>query len=277
MININSQSDKLRNLPDLPGVYLFKNQNDQIIYIGKANSLAKRIKNYTYKNNDLKKSKLLEKIRSLEYIVTDSPIEALILELNLIKKYHPYFNIRLKDDKNFPYIEITQNELYPRICITRKTHKKIKSYLFGPYTNAKALKITLNLIKNIFKIRTCKFNLPKKNIKACLDYQLNLCSAPCILKIDPITYKELVKKTISFLEGRTDKIIKELNLQIDSESKKLNFEKCQIFLDMLRALKQVSLKQKIIFKQNIDADFIFLKLHGAMTSIVILQLREGKL
>jgi excinuclease ABC subunit C len=208
------------DIPNLPGVYHFKKQ-DKILYVGKANNLKKRIKSYFTKRLAIKDRKIIEQSDSIDYIVTENEIEALILEENEIKEKQPKYNIRLKDDKRYPYIKVTVSEEYPRIYYTRKIEEGGSLY-FGPYTNVGAVKRALRTIRDIFPIRTCEGkDLP---LKPCLDYYIGRCIAPCIGKVTKEQYREFIDEAIDFLKGNTKKIEKIIDDKMWNASKTENFE-----------------------------------------------------
>ena len=202
--------EKLKNLPENPGVYIMKDNLDNIIYVGKAKILKKRVRQYFVKNSNHnnKVLKMVENINDLNWIVTDSEIEALILECNLIKKHRPKYNILLKDDKTYPYIKITISEEYPRILLARKIDNK-KDRFFGPYVSANSVKAVIDLLQKTYKIRTCSLDLSKAyKGRECLNYHINQCSAPCMAYVSKEEYNGQIKEIIKFLEGKESNIIK---------------------------------------------------------------------
>ncbi len=274
-MNINIRN-KLEALPDKPGVYLMRDIYDNIIYVGKAKILKNRVRSYFRKNSahSKKVEKMVENINDLSWIVTDSELEALILECNLIKRHRPKYNILLKDDKTFPFIKITINEEYPRILVTRKTDDKNALY-FGPY--AGTVKKTAELIKKAYKIRNCNKDLSKNNARECLYYHINQCSGPCRKNITPEEYKENVKKAISFLEGKSDSLLKELKSEMNDAVNKFEFEKAAELRDNIVYLEKVLEKQKISAPEDANYDILGLYEGEKHTCITVMFLRQGKL
>lgn len=233
---------KLKSIPDSPGVYFFRDDKGVIIYIGKAASLKKRLSSY-FRNSiapNPRTQALLSSVCDLDYLLTVSEAEALILERGLIKEYQPRYNVEFKDDKSYPLIRITKGEKFPRLFITRRKLDP-KSLYFGPYPNVKLLREALKIIRRIFGFRTC-FTLPKK---ACLDYHLNLCPAPCLGKITPEEYNNILKNLILFLEGKREELLKNLSLAMDVASKNKDFELAAQLRNQIQALSGVIVKKKI--------------------------------
>ena len=249
MFNI---EEELKKLPGKPGVYVMRDKDDNIIYVGKAVSLKNRVRSYFRKTNKTERiKKMVSLIDHFEYIVVDNEAEALILECNLIKKNRPKFNVLLKDDKTYPYIKIDVKSDYPNVIITRRLLNDGAKY-FGPYANPGAAKEMLEFIKQKYKIRQCK-NF-KSTTRACLNYHIKRCLAPCVGYITPEEYKKQIDEIIDLLEGKTDKIIKELDIQMKEASEKLDFEQAAYLRDRKLAIERVSAKQKVsnISENNID-------------------------
>ena len=249
MFNI---EEELKKLPDKPGVYVMRDKNDAIIYVGKAVSLKNRVRQYFRKTDKTARiEKMVSLIDHFEYIVVDNEAEALILECNLIKKNRPKFNVLLKDDKTYPYIKIDLKSDYPGVFITRRVMNDGSKY-FGPYANPGAAKEMLDFIKQRYKIRQCK-NL-KERARPCLNYHINKCLAPCMGYIKPEEYRKQIDEIIDLLEGKTDKVIKELENQMQDASRNLDFEKAASLRDRIQAIERVSEKQKVsnISENNID-------------------------
>ncbi len=249
MFNI---EEELKRLPDKPGVYIMKDKEASIIYVGKAVSLKKRVRQYFRKNNKTNRiEKMVSLIEKFEYIVVDSEAEALILECNLIKENRPKFNVLLKDDKSYPYIKIDIKSDYPGIFYTRKLLNDGSKY-FGPYANPYAAKEMLDFIKERYKIRQCK--ILKERKRPCLNYQINKCLAPCMGYVTKEKYKEQIDEIIDLLDGKTDKIIRELKIKMNKESEKMNFEEAAYLRDRIQAIERISEKQKVsnIGENNID-------------------------
>lgn len=249
MFNI---EEELKKLPNKPGVYVMRDKNDTIIYVGKAISLKNRVRQYFRKNNKTARiEKMVSLIDHFEYIVVDNEAEALILECNLIKKNRPKFNVLLKDDKTYPYIKIDIKSDYPGVFITRRVINDGSKY-FGPYANPGAAKEMIDFIKQKYKIRQCR--TLKNRERPCLNYHINRCLAPCMGYVTPQEYKKQIDEIIDLLEGKTEKIIKELENQMQEASIKLEFEKAAELRDRIQSIKRVSEKQKVsnISENNID-------------------------
>lgn len=269
--------NKINNAPTTCGVYLFKNKEGKIIYIGKARNLKERLKYYLSPQPDIRRNSLIREIADLDIIVTSSESDALILEDNLIKINKPKYNIRLKDDKKFPYLKITINEEYPRIFPTRNL-KKDGSILFGPYTSAKNLRQALRLVKRIFKIRTCNKKLPLTiPERPCLNYRLNLCLGPCQNNVDKELYQERVKEVIEFLSGKSENLIKEIEKKMWQAAAKEDFEKAAILRNQLFALQELRKKHEVIFNEKKSMDVVGLAKEKNLAVCLILKIREGKL
>lgn len=249
MFNI---EEELKKLPNKPGVYVMRDKNDTIIYVGKAVSLKKRVRQYFRKNNKTARiEKMVSLIDHFEYIVVDNEAEALILECNLIKKNRPKFNVLLKDDKTYPYIKIDVKSDYPGVFITRRVVNDGSKY-FGPYANPGAAKEMVNFIKEKYKIRQCK--VLKDRERPCLNYHINKCLAPCMGYVTTEEYKKQINEIIDLLDGKIDKIIKELEIEMNKASKNFNFEKAAEIRDRIQSIERVSEKQKVsnISENNID-------------------------
>ena len=249
MFNI---EEELKKLPKEPGVYLMKDKDDKIIYVGKAVNLKNRVSSYFRKTNKTERIlKMVSLIDHFEYIVVSNEAEALILECNLIKENRPKYNVLLKDDKSYPYIKIDVKSDFPNVMITRRVVNDGSKY-FGPYANPGAAKEMVNFIKQKYKIRQCR-NF-KSNTRACLNYHIKRCLAPCIGNISKEDYRKQIDEIIDLLEGKTDKILKELKEQMKEESKKLNFEEAAYIRDRMVAIRTASQKQKVsnISENNID-------------------------
>ena len=249
MFNI---EDELKKLPHKPGVYIMRNKDDNIIYVGKAISLKNRVTQYFRKTNKTQRIKnMVSLIDHFEYIVCDNEAEALILECNLIKENRPKFNVLLKDDKTYPYIRIGMKEEYPSIYITRRIQNDGAKY-FGPYANPSAAREMLNFIKEKFQVRQCKTF--KFNDRACLNYHIKKCLAPCMKYVTRDEYMVQINQIIMLLEGKTSKILKELEAEMKQASEKLEFEKAAAIRDRINAIERISAKQKVsnISENNID-------------------------
>ncbi|MCD4650748.1 MAG: excinuclease ABC subunit UvrC, partial [Candidatus Cloacimonetes bacterium] len=241
---------QLELLPDKPGCYLMKNRDAKVIYVGKALSLKNRVRNYFQINlPDAKTKDLAKHIHSFEYIITRTEDEALVLEVNLVKKYWPKYNILLKDDKRYPFIKITVEEPFPRYYVTRSQLKDGALY-FGPYSNARAVRKTLQLIEWIFPIRDCSRKLPADKViynRPCINYQMGKCPAPCVGKISAENYREIVKNVINFLRGRDHEIVAALQAEMEAHSKKMEFEQAAVVRDKLQNIQQMMQSQQVHF------------------------------
>lgn len=272
---------KLKNLPSLPGIYQFLNKNGKVIYVGKAKLLKNRVRSYFQENiNSAKTKALVEKIYDLQIVTTDSELEALILENNLIKELKPRYNVNLKDDKSFPFIKVT-NELFPRIYPTRNVLNDGSKY-FGPYTDVRSMKASLGMINKIFKIRSCKLDLTEENIKAkkfkvCLDYHIKKCDGPCENLISSSAYNEMVDEVIKLLKGKTEDLIKELKLRMQTAVDNLEYEKAAELRDKIEQLSAISSKQKIVSDDFEDRDIISIAYEGKDSTCAVFNIRDGKL
>ncbi len=270
---------QLKILPDKPGVYIMKNSLGEVIYVGKAKVLKNRVRQYfqNSKNHSEKVRAMVKNIAEFEYIVTDSEMEALILECNLIKKYSPRYNIALKDDKFYPFIKITTNEDFPRVYVTRNFVKDGNRY-FGPYTNGTAVYEVMGLIKKLFPLRTCKKAIVEggEPTRACLNYHINLCKAPCAGYISKAEYWEMIDEIINILNGTDTSIIKKLKLEMEKAAEELEFEKAAKIRDRILAIELISEKQKMFTVKEGDEDFIDLYTDEKDGCAQVFFVREGK-
>ena len=272
---------KLQNIPRSPGVYLFKDKNKKVIYVGKAVMLRNRVRSYFQSSqpDDAKTRRLISRIRDVETIVADSEIEALILEANLIKEYKPRYNVNLKDDKSFPYIRVT-NEKFPRIFPTRKIIKDGSKY-FGPYTDVGSMRSLLKTSKRIFPIRSCNLNLTEENItagkfKVCLNYHIKKCMGPCEGLIDEQEYGQIVKNIIDFINGRDRIVIEELTQKMEHSAEEMQFEKAARVRDQIQAIKEFQYKQKVITPEEIDRDLFVAYAEDNDACGVVFKVRQGR-
>lgn len=268
--------DILSRLPQEPGVYLMLGSDGSIIYIGKANSLKKRVTSYFQKkDHDPKTSILVKNIEDIEYIVTESEIEALLLESNLIKKHKPKFNVRLKDDKRYPYIAVTMNEDYPRVIYTRNINRNTDKY-FGPYTDARAAKNSAAMINNLFKLKTCRRPLPlKENERPCINYQIKKCSGACRNIISKDEYRSLINDAVNFLEGNVEPVMNSLNIRMKEYSEKMNFEKAASVRDIIYDIQTISQSQNVDIPTVADQDCIGAGIFGGEAIVVLFEFRHG--
>lgn len=274
MINISQQ---LNTIPTTSGSYQFYDKTDEIIYVGKAKNLKRRVSSYFHKKHDNPKLQVMvPQVVKIEFIVTDSEVEALILESHLIKKYKPKYNVLLKDDKKFPYFLITKEE-YPRILVVRKQNRNtLKGKFFGPYTNSKAMYATLDLLKKIFPLKQCK--QPKFKDRPCLYYQMGRCLAPCQGYVKPEEYQNLIKKVELFLSGKQNELAEELKKQMEKYSQNQEYEKAAKYRDSYLDVMKTMEKQKVVFENTkFDIDIIALAKEGLCASICVLQIRQGRL
>ena len=277
MFNI---EEELKKLPQQPGVYLMHDENDAIIYVGKAIKLRNRVRSYFRKSNNHtnKIKRMVACIKWFEYIVTDSELEALILENNLIKQHRPKYNTMLKDDKTYPYIKVTLGEAYPRVMITREM-KKGKSKYYGPYTSAYAAKETIDLLRKIYKIRTCNRILPRDigKERACLYYHIHQCDGPCQGYISQEAYKEHIQQVVAFLDGQYDPVIEMLEKAMFEASEAMDFEKAAEFRDQLEAVRIIAKKQKIVDAAMDDRDVIAFAKSDKEAIVQVFFIRNGKM
>jgi excinuclease ABC subunit C len=267
-------AEKLALLPDKPGVYLMKDDNARIIYVGKAVNLKNRVRSYfqSSRNHSPKVRAMVARIANLEYIITASEIEALILECNLIKKHRPKYNISLRDDKTYPYIKVTVNEPFPRVYATRKVFKDSARY-FGPYTDAGAMHATIKLIRRLFPLRTCRsLDVPRP----CLQYHIKRCLAPCAGQVAAADYDAMIKSICLLLEGRSDALLKDLRQRMTEAAANLDFEQAAQLRDQLAAVEKITEKQNIVTGAG-DQDVIGLARSAAGTCMQVFFIRSGKM
>lgn len=272
--------EELKKLPNSPGVYIMHDEADTIIYVGKAINLHNRVRSYFRKNigRGPQIDKMVTLIARFEYIVTDSELEALVLENNLIKEHNPKYNTLLKDDKTYPYIKVTLGEAYPRVLFSRSM-KKDRSKYFGPYTSAAAVKDTIELINKLYQLRTCNRNLPRDcgNDRACLNYHMKQCVAPCQGNVSEEAYQERVKQALDFLNGNYQSVLKDLEQKMKQASEDLEFEEAIRYRDLYNSVKQVALKQKITDSDGEDKDVIALASDENDAVVQVFFVRGGKL
>ncbi len=272
---------KLKNLPTTPGVYMFTNAQGKIIYIGKAKNLRNRVRTYfqSARNLDPKTRRMVSRAVDFDLMLTDTEIEALILEANLIREHKPRYNIDLRDDKHFPYIKITTNEPFPRVLIVRRLEKDGATY-FGPYTNSKAMRRTVTLLTHLFTIRTCNYIIPHptgKKQKICLDYQVKRCQGPCEDLQSEADYAESINSVIMVLSGKSQTLMERLHDKMQSASEAMEFEEAARCRDQIEAIKALMFKQKVDVGQKIDRDIIALAREDRDAVAAVMQIREGAL
>jgi len=269
---------KLPHLPDGPGVYLWKNGEGDILYVGKAKSLRSRVRNYFGTDHEDPKTRhLVSKIADIETIVVPSEAHALILEANLIKEYKPRFNISLRDDKSYPYIKVTVQEAFPRVYVTRRLQNDGARY-FGPYTDVGAMRRALNVVKRIFTVRSCNYDMPNEMPdRPCLDYYIHRCKAPCILAQSQMEYRAMIDEVVLFLEGRPDEVMKHVKERMESASNDLDFERAAELRNALRHLEQMEEPTVVLEVEGGDRDVIGFARDGEDACAVLLRIRAGKL
>jgi len=251
--------EELKKLPEQPGVYLMHAESDEIIYVGKAINLKRRVSSYFRKVNNRgpKIEKMITLIHYFEYIVTDSELEALVLENNLIKEHHPKYNTMLKDDKSYPFMKVTVQEDFPRVLFARQMKRDGAKY-FGPYTSATAVKDTIELVKKLYGIRTCNKSLPKEIGvgRPCLYYQMKQCAAPCQGYISKEEYGKRIDNLLAFLNGDYKKVIKDLEGKMKEKAAAYEFEEAAEFRDLIESVKHVTGSQRVVKNGGIDRDVI---------------------
>ncbi|WP_394925214.1 excinuclease ABC subunit UvrC [uncultured Robinsoniella sp.] len=272
--------EELKKLPAKPGVYIMHDAKDAIIYVGKAISLKNRVRQYfqSSRNKGAKIEQMVTKIRRFEYIITDSELEALVLECNLIKEHRPKYNTMLKDDKSYPFIKVTVQEEYPRVLFAR-IMKKDKCKYFGPYTSAGAIKDTIELINKLYKLRTCNRSLPRDigNERPCLNYHIKQCNAPCQGYVSKEEYRNQVHEAIAFLDGNYDPVIKMLEQRMQDASERMDFEAAIEQRELLNSVKQIAQKQKITMSDGEDKDIIAMASDDTDAVVQVFFVRSGRL
>lgn len=271
---------KLVNLPTNPGIYQFKDKNGKVIYIGKAKNLRNRVRQYfTSKPVGPRLERMISLIRDVELINTDSEVESLILEMNLIKELKPRYNVNLKDDKSFPYIVIT-NEPYPRVFPTRKRRNDGSKY-FGPYTDVGTMKYSLKMMRDIFMVRNCNLKIDqeaidKKKFKVCLEYHIHKCEGPCEGLVSEKRYNEMINEVEKVINGKTTSLIKELSEKMDIASEKMNFEEAASIRNKIRSLEVYAERQKVVSEDLLDKDIFALVKEENDACAMVLNIRDGK-
>lgn len=272
--------EELKKLPGSPGVYIMHDEKDEIIYVGKAVSLKNRVRQYfqTSRNKGVKMEQMVTHITRFEYIVTDSELEALVLECNLIKEHRPKYNTMLMDDKTYPFIKVTVDEPYPRVMLARRMQKDRAKY-FGPYTSAGAVKDTIELIRKVYHIRSCNRKLPKDigKERPCLNYHIHQCMAPCQGYISEEDYKKSIQKAVHFLNGDYDLILKELEEKMQEASEALEFEKAIEYRELLNSVRKIAQKQKITDTAGDDRDILAAAVEEEDAVVQVFFIRGGRL
>ena len=269
----------LKTLPAKPGCYIMKNAEGTIIYVGKAISLKNRVRSYFHADasHDAKTRRLVHEIAHIEWIVVGSELEALILEMNLIKKHRPKYNVRLKDDKRYPYIKVHWAEPFPKITVTRQMAEDGSRY-FGPYTSAWAVYQTLDVLRKIFPYLTCDREITGQDKRACLYYDIKLCTAPCIGAVDQAGYRQVISDLMDFLSGHSDEIVKRIENEMQKASDEMRFEKAAALRDQLKAIQSIIERQKIVFATDyLDSDVLAMARSDGEACVQIFFIRGGKL
>jgi excinuclease ABC subunit C len=269
---------QLDTLPDRTGCYLMKDASGKVIYVGKALSLRSRVRSYFHNSaqHDLKTEHLVKHISDIEWIVVASELEALILEMNLIKKHRPHYNIRLKDDKRYPYIKVHWADPFPKVTVTRNMDQDGSRY-FGPYTSVWAVHKTLDVLRKIFPYLTCDRVITGQDERACLYFDIKLCTAPCIGKIDQSNYRQMISDLCDFLDGRTGPIVEHLTKEMELASGELRFEKAAAVRDQLEAIENIVEHQKVISPEYTDSDVIAMARSEREACVQVFFIRGGKL
>jgi len=269
----------LDTLPDKPGCYLMKDSQGRILYVGKAVNLRARVRSYFHAAalEHPKTHKLVREIADIEWIVVASELEALILEMNLIKRHRPRYNVRLKDDKRFPYIKVHWGDPFPKVTVTRQMLKADGARYFGPYTSVWAVHQTLDLLRKIFPYLTCSREITGEDTRACLYYDIKLCSAPCIGAISQAEYRQVIDDLCQFLEGRTDPVVARLNRAMQSAAEDLQYEKAAAIRDQLGAIDRVVERQKVVSSDQTDSDVIAMARADGEACVQVFFIRSGKL
>lgn len=267
----------LKNLPTTAGVYLHKNKDGVVIYVGKAINLRSRVRSYFHKNVDSSKTQRLRReIADVETISVDSELEALLLENTLIKKHQPKYNVRLKDDKRYPYIKVHWADSFPKVTVTRRMERDGSRY-FGPYTSVWAVHQTLDLLRKIFPYLTCDRVITGKDERACLYYDIKLCNGPCIGAVNQQQYREMIKQLMDFLNGKTEEIVSQLEARMMRAAEMMQFERAAEIRDQLRAINSVVSKQKVISAAHADQDVIAFAREQGDACVQVFFIRYGKL
>jgi len=277
-VTLTKLAPQLKTVPTNPGVYLFKNEQGNVLYVGKAANLSNRVRSYfmEHKNLPSKIQRLMSKISDIEFIVTNSEQEALILECSLIKKYRPRYNVRLKDDKTFPYLKINITEDWPGVYVTRRFQKDGARY-FGPFASAGSVRKTLRLIKKIFPFRSCTKTITGRDKKPCLEYHIHRCLGPCIGAVTREEYHEMINQVIQFLEGKQELVLRQLNQKMMEASHRFQFEKAALLRDQIRAIEKVIEAQKIAVTLKGEQDVIALAQDKGLACVEIFFIRNNKL
>jgi len=267
---------KLDLLPDKAGIYFFKNKNGEIIYIGKARSLKDRVRSYFQPTPDFKVSNIISETAGIDFILTGSEREAAFLENNFVQRYQPKFNLRLKDDKSFPYLKLTVAEKFPAVSLTRRVETDGAKY-FGPFSPASQARKTIHLLNKYFGIRACEESIPGKRKRPCLEYDLKLCSAPCVGYVGEAEYHKNVENSVLFLEGKTERLLKVLHEKMTDSAGRQDYEQAARWRDLIRTIEQIRDRPKVISVLLEDADIFGLAREGKSVSVHVFIMRGGKI
>ncbi len=266
---------EIKNLPKKPGIYFFKDKGGKVIYIGKARSLKDRVKSYFLPTSDAKIKKIISETGEIDFILTDSAKEAAFLENNFIRQHQPKFNLRLKDDKSFPYLKLTLQEKFPAIYLTRRVEEDGAKY-FGPFSPAHQARNTIHLSAKYFGVRTCQESVPGKRKRPCLDYDLKLCSAPCVEYISESDYRESIKNVLLFLEGKTEKLLKILKKKMQEAAARQEFEQAAHWRDIIRTIEEIKAKPKLISVGMENKDIFGYSRENKNVALYVFFMRKGK-
>jgi excinuclease ABC subunit C len=270
--------ERLKALPAKPGVYLMRDSRGEVLYVGKAVSLHNRLRSYFGSPSNLppKTEAMMAQMGDFDFYVTDSEQEAFILECNLIKKYRPHYNVLLKDDKSYPYLKIDLTDPWPRVYLTRRLERDGSRYL-GPFASASSLRHTLNLIKRLFPFRSCKKSINGADSRACIEFDIHRCLAPCTGKVSQQEYRQVIKQVILFLEGRQEEVLRRLRRNMEQAAEKMEFEKAALLRDQLQAVERVTQSQKVAGVTRGDQDVVALARAGDRAYVQVFFIRNGKL
>src|SRR5438067_9572394 len=271
--------EKIPHLPESPGVYLWRDADGTVLYVGKAKRLRSRVRSYAALDQltSVRTRALMQQAARLDTIVVPSEAHALILEANLIKEYRPKYNVALRDDKSYPYIKVTITEPFPRVYVTRQVVNDDSRY-FGPYTDVGAMRRALNVVKRIFTVRSCNYDMPREMPdRPCLDYYIHRCKAPCILAQSQMEYRTMIDQVVLFLEGRPDEVMKHVKEQMESASSSLDYERAGELRNALRHLEQMEEPTVVLEVEGGDRDVIGFARDGDDACAVLLRIRGGKL
>src|SRR4026207_2485751 len=269
--------ERISHLPESPGVYLWKDADGKVLYVGKAKRLRSRVRSYVAADHaeSVKTRALMQQARALDSIVVPSEAHALILEANLIKEYKPRFNISLRDDKSYPYIKVTVQEAFPRVYVTRRLQNDGARY-FGPYTDVGAMRRALNVVKRIFTVRSCKYDMPREMPdRPCLDYYIHRCKAPCILARSQMEYRAMIEEVVLFLEGRPDEVMRRVKERMEAASSSLDYETAAELRDALQHLGEMEEPTIVLEVEGGDRDVIGFAPGGDEAGAGLLPVRRG--